>query len=196
MTHYQRMGEWLISAGLINAKQLEEALRTQRASRGRLGEILTSMGWVTEDQVLACLSDQYSIPIIDLDSCDPEPAALRTVSMSWSQSHLILPIRVRDGEIDVVVSDPIDVRGTDEVFRVTRLRPRLSLATPTSLFRAIPRAYSLEVAAEAAPVEPRESPAKPKRPGKVDPQKDRIQLLVVLNESAAEPNMWTKLTGS
>lgn len=209
MTTYQRMGEWLVSAGLITEPQLREALRAQRAARGRLGEVLTAMGLVTEDQLMLCLSAQYSLPIADLERMKPDPAALRLVSHAYCQSHLVLPFKVRpeDGEVEMVCSDPIDVRPTDEVSRITKKRVRLSLATPTQLYRAINKAYSLDFITEepvpppvlsleegavpALPTEPRR-----RRQPKIDPQNDRRQLLLVLNEASAEPSLWDKLTGS
>lgn len=190
MTHYQRMGEWLVAAGLISRSQLEQALRAQRASRGRLGEVLTSMGWVTEEQLVMCLSHQYNLPIADMEKLQAEPAAIRIVSMSWAQSHLILPVRVLDREVHVILCDPIDVKGTDEIFRVSGLRPRISLTTPTALYRAIPRAYALPMAEEDAA-----APAKPKKPMKVDDLKDRKHLLSSLSEATTEPSIWSKLAG-
>lgn len=208
MTTYQRMGEWLVSAGLITEPQLREALRAQRAARGRLGEVLTAMGLVTEEQLMLCLSAQYSLPIADLDKLQAEPSALRLVSHAYCQGHLVLPWRVRteDGEIEMVCSDPIDVRPTDELTRITKKRVRLSLATPTQLYRAINKAYALGFVGDAPPpvaelkLEEGGSADMPKprlkRAPKIDPQTDRRQLLLVLNEAAAEPSLWDKLTGS
>lgn len=214
MTTYQKMGEWLVSAGLLNTAQLKEALRAQRAARGRLGEVLTAMGLVTEDQILMCLSAQYDMPIADLDKADPEPAALRLVSHAYAQAHLFLPISITHSEIHVICSDPIDVRPSDELTRVTGKRIRMQLSSPTALYRAINRCYldfqpsdkpfsapEQEPTAEpelALVVNPDAVAAQPKakRKPKIHSQEDRTRLLLLLNENTQEPGLWDKLTGS
>jgi type IV pilus assembly protein PilB len=148
------------------------------------------MGWVSEEQLVMCLSHQYNLPIADMAKLEPEPAAIRIVSMAWAQSHLILPVKILEREVQVILCDPIDVKGTDEIFRVSGLRPRISLATPASLYRAIPRAYSIPTASEDP-----EAGAKPKKPMKVDDLKDRKHLLTSLSEATTEPSIWSKLAG-
>ncbi|MCG9894850.1 MAG: hypothetical protein MH204_05190 [Fimbriimonadaceae bacterium] len=185
------MGDWLLRAGLLTEEQLDQALRAQRSSRGRLGEVLTAMGLVTEQQILECLSSQYDLPVADLDRLEIDPTVMRLVSMSFAQSHLILPTREVHGEIECLVADPIDVRSTDEITRVARKRARLLLATPTELYRAIHKAY-------AVPSSPRlsvEEGGRPRRPMKVDAQKDRRSLLKLLETNMAEETLWQKLGG-
>jgi hypothetical protein len=207
MTTYQKMGEWLVSAGLLNTAQLKEALRAQRAARGRLGEVLTAMGLVTEDQILMCLSAQYDMPIADLEKAHPEPAALRLVSHAYAQSHLFLPISITHSEIHVICSDPIDVRPSDELTRVTGKRIRMQLSSPTGLYRAINRCYLDFQPLEKPLVAPEpelelvindEMQVKPKakRKPKIHSQEDRTRLLLLLNENTQEPGLWDKLTGS
>jgi hypothetical protein len=212
MTTYQKMGEWLVSAGLLNPAQLKEALKAQRAARGRLGEVLTAMGLVTEDQVLMCLSAQYDLPLADLDRMVPDQAALRLVSHAFAQANLFLPVEIRGSEIHVVCSDPIDIRPSDELTRITGKRCRLQLASPTSLYRSINRWFldlrpfvapgaesgpELEVVQGLAP-SPGELPEvkAPARKVKIHSQEDRTRLLLLLNETSTEPGLWDKLTGS
>jgi hypothetical protein len=47
----ERLGEVLVSLGLVAPAQLEEALREQRSTGRRLGEILVSRGLVRPDQL-------------------------------------------------------------------------------------------------------------------------------------------------
>lgn len=206
MTTYQKMGEWLVSAGLLTPAHLKEALKAQRAARGRLGEVLTAMGLVTEDQVLMCLSAQYDIPMADLDKIVPEQAALKLVSHTYAQSALFFPYSVSETEIEAVCSDPIDIRPSDELTRVTGKKCRLMLASPTALYRAINRWY-LDLRPFTTPptksdieLEVVEGQIREEAPGgrriKVQTQEDRAQLLLLLNEHTAEPGIWDKLTGS
>lgn len=55
-----RLGRMLRQRGLINDRQLHEALRVQEAERGArsLGEILVARGWVQPAQIAACAQEQ------------------------------------------------------------------------------------------------------------------------------------------
>ena len=47
----QRIGEVLLEDGRVSAPQLEEALRQQKAMKARLGDLLTGLGFVTEEDI-------------------------------------------------------------------------------------------------------------------------------------------------
>ena len=47
----QRIGEVLLEDGRVSAHQLEEALRQQKTMKTRLGDLLTGLGFVTEEDI-------------------------------------------------------------------------------------------------------------------------------------------------
>lgn len=190
MTQYQKMGEWLVQAGLVSRERLDQALRAQRSSKGRLGEILTSMGLITEQQVLDCLSQQYELPVEKLGRLTIEPEALRAVGSQTALAFLVLPHRITETDLHCVVSDPIDVRATDELIRLTRKRIVMTLASPTELYQAIIRAFSLPWDTPAA-----DQPKTKRKPAKARKQEDRSQLLLLLQDGQGEPSLWEKFGG-
>jgi len=50
---YLRLGELLISEGLITPSQLEKAISVQRQESGRLGEVLIKLEMIKEAHVVA-----------------------------------------------------------------------------------------------------------------------------------------------
>ncbi|OAB37702.1 glycosyl transferase [Paenibacillus macquariensis subsp. defensor] len=52
-----RMGEMLVSRGIITAAQLEHVILSQKQYGGRLGDILVDMGFVTSEQMIKEMSD-------------------------------------------------------------------------------------------------------------------------------------------
>jgi hypothetical protein len=61
----KKMGEVLIDEGLVKEDQVQEALRRQRATGESFGEILVSMGFVTEMDIARTLVKQSGLPYID-----------------------------------------------------------------------------------------------------------------------------------
>src|SRR5262249_47811713 len=74
-----RLGDRLVAEGLITPDQLHRALAAQKGTRDKLGGILVRMGFITEDKLLAFLSQQYNVPSITLTQLDIDPEVLKLV---------------------------------------------------------------------------------------------------------------------
>jgi type IV pilus assembly protein PilB len=61
-----KLGQLLINNHLITEEQLEKALELQKKEAGRLGSNLIKLGFLTEDKLVAFLSQQYGVPAISL----------------------------------------------------------------------------------------------------------------------------------
>lgn len=55
-----RLGEILVSRGLVSREQLAQALELQRQTGERLGEVMIAQGWLTETQLRRALTRQRS----------------------------------------------------------------------------------------------------------------------------------------
>ena len=61
-----RLGELLTKASLISQDQLKDALKAQKETGGKLGETLIKLGFVSEEDITECLSQQFGVPSINL----------------------------------------------------------------------------------------------------------------------------------
>lgn len=52
---YMRLGDLLLSSGVISHEQLERALELQKESKERLGDVLVQSGIITEQQLIEAL---------------------------------------------------------------------------------------------------------------------------------------------
>ena len=60
----KRLGDILISEGVITEEQLEEALEKQRDMKGKkLGAVLVELGMTTEDDIVTALQRQLSLDL-------------------------------------------------------------------------------------------------------------------------------------
>lgn len=184
MIQYQRLGDALVQRGLITQARLQKALDVQMQSGLRLGEIMVGMGMVTEDDLTACLAEQYGLDIVDVDSITPEPAALELVSPSFALAHLILPIRVTDEELVCVVVDPLDLTATDATAHHARRKVTFALCSATRTFNAIQKAYKLGQQKTTTDKKTHVAEAGKKNAGKPGRrQEDRAALLLALQSA-------------
>ena len=170
---YKRLGEILVSKGLLNEERLAHALASQKSSGSRLGEVLAAMGWLSEEDLAKTLADQFDYGYTDVDEVVPEAKALKLVSGRWALAKLMLPLSFSDGVLEVAIADPIDVESTDELRVKTGVPLSIHVAKASALRSAIIRYYTLEIESK-----PRRSLSKK---AKVDNQVDREALLNALD---------------
>ena len=65
-----RFGELLLSKGLLNRRELTEALNEQRNRGGRLGEILVKLKMVSDEDVRCALAEHLATERVHLDGKD------------------------------------------------------------------------------------------------------------------------------
>ena len=63
---YMRLGDLLISAGVIDQDQLRDALAIQKQTKERLGDVLIGSGIITEQQLIEALQMQLGVDFVDL----------------------------------------------------------------------------------------------------------------------------------
>ena len=133
----KRLGDILIDSGFLTAAELAEALSAQQGSNKRLGEIIVEMGLLTELDILRAVSSQYDIPIIDLQNVDIDPNATKTVSESYCEENLIIPIGYEDDKIVVALYDPLNILVADDLRFRTGNEIIPMLATKNAIREAI-----------------------------------------------------------
>lgn len=156
---YRRLGEMLVSSGLISNLQLSIALAAQQTSNKRLGEIVVERGFCTEDQIASCLAEQYGYNHANLATIQVNPGALSLLKADFAIEQCILPINVTDQDVELIVADPSNVAGTDHVALHTKKRLILQIAPRTALQDKIREVYGcdnvIEVPAQESTLPPR-----------------------------------------
>lgn len=166
---YKRLGELLVSKGLISNLQLSIVLAAQATSNRRIGDILVERGFVTEEQIARCLAEQYGYPLVDPTEAVPQPNALMALPPDQALSMAVLPLAVDDDEFRCALSDPVDIVATDDLAKLLRRRITVMVAPHSRLLSAIRRWYGLdepvaqELFGELASVPPRFTDAEPRR---------------------------------
>ena len=136
-----RLGEQLVSSGVISAEQLAEALHHQSDSGRRLGEVLVSSGLLDERSIARVLAEQYGLEVVDLRQLRPEPDALGTIPESLARGLLAIPVKATPEQLSVVVADPAYPGLVDELARASGRDVVLRVAPTSDVRRAIDQSY-------------------------------------------------------
>ncbi|QDU81891.1 Type II secretion system protein E [Polystyrenella longa] len=135
------LGARLVRAGLLSQDDLERALERQEKDNTRLGEILTRMGLVEEEEILPFLNQQLGVPSVRLREGIVDPKVVQMIPRSHAETLKAVALFKVRKEIFVAMAEPQNLRQVDEVERLTGLTVRPVIALKSSIERLIPRCY-------------------------------------------------------
>lgn len=137
-----RLGEILLSAGLITVSDLENALEKQRETGVRIGALLVADNIITESELVQALSHQSGIHWVDLKNMSVDAKMLSLVPLSIARKHRVFPLDARriDNTIDVLflaMEDAMDKEAIRVVAGAANMHVQPLYATPSSIETAI-----------------------------------------------------------
>ena len=138
----RKLGDILISHGVIDEEKLVAALSDQRAFGGKLGRTLVDLGYVSEDQLIRALSQQLGLETVDLDHLEVQEEALSCLPVDACERYGVFPVRVDEAErvLRVATAEP-DRQTLQEVAQMAQYTIEPLLASLSSVDRAVRKHY-------------------------------------------------------
>lgn len=149
MRNRMRLGDLLISVGKLSQDQLENALKVQKATGKKLGELLVDEGYVTERDIIQVLEFQYGIPHVDLEKYFIDSNVAKSISEKLARKHILIPINIDRGKIVVSMADPLNIFAIDDIKMVTGMDVKPVISTRLNILNAIDKYYGKETAENA-----------------------------------------------
>jgi MSHA biogenesis protein MshE len=137
-----RLGDMLVSQGVISGQQLQQALNEQKRSGRRLGRILIEDGITTEETIGKALAQQLKVPYLELTRDRVHTRTGRLLSETQARRFRALPIDEAGGVVRVGMADPTDYQSFDEVQRILGREVDLVVITEASLNRVLDLLHS------------------------------------------------------
>ncbi|MBU2044678.1 MAG: Flp pilus assembly complex ATPase component TadA [Candidatus Omnitrophica bacterium] len=145
MARYKKLGDILISEGIIAEKQLKEAITLQEKEGGKLGEVLIRLGYVNEEQIVIALSKQLSIPYVSLASGKLKPNADQNledlIPQDFAIKNIVLPLSRSLNSLTVVMFDPLDLILLDNLKKITGCEINVVVSTRSDILKALESFY-------------------------------------------------------
>ena len=92
----QRLGQILISRQWLSQEQLQVGLAEQSRNPQALGGILTALGFISEQQLFSALAEQAGLPFINLEAHTTAPEVLQKVPQELARTLQLLPLAYCD----------------------------------------------------------------------------------------------------
>ncbi|MCX7994224.1 MAG: hypothetical protein N3A65_00405 [candidate division WOR-3 bacterium] len=131
------IGELLIKSGLINETQLNEALEIQKRSKKRLGEILIELGYLKSHDLIWLLSEQASIPFIDLKPEVLNSKLILSFPEKLLYQYCIIPLYEIDNKLYLATGNPADKEGIEKIKEIVKKEVVVSAAEPEKIIKLL-----------------------------------------------------------
>jgi type IV pilus assembly protein PilB len=137
----ERLGDLLVSEGLLSREMLQQALAEHRSSGMPLGFVVAKQGLVPEVEVTRLVARQLRVPAVDLSRFEADPRLLKLIPAELARRHLVLPLK-RDGRtLTVAMANPTDQILLQELRFLTRFDLFPVFAGEVTLRNLIDRYY-------------------------------------------------------
>ena len=137
----ERLSEILIKKGAITEEKLNQALLVQKEKGGSLGDILVSLGAITQRDLLAILSQELGIPPISLSKFKIDPEITKFIPKKIAANYQIMPISKMGNVLTVAMADPLNVFALDDIKNVTGMDITPIITTQDDVRAAIDQHY-------------------------------------------------------
>ena len=136
-----RIGDLLVSKGLIKEDQLMTALDEQKKSGKKIGKALIDLNFVTEQQMLEVMADHFSYPFVDLVRFQLNTELITQLPETQARRFRAILLADQPDGFLVGMLDPLDLMAIDELQRNLKRPVHPAFVKEQDLMNALDRAY-------------------------------------------------------
>ena len=137
----------LVQDGVVDEAAMLEALNAAKERRTNIVTQLVSSGAASARDIAVAASNEFGVPLFDLDAINLDVETVRVASDKLIAKHRVLPIFRRGRRLFLAVADPTNQHAIDEIKFQTTLSIEVVLVEEDKLQRAIDKAIEQAEAA-------------------------------------------------
>jgi len=142
MSPRKKLGELLLSEGLIDEIQLRSAIGHQKNWGGKLGSTLVELGFLKETDIAKVLEEQLKQRCLNLGDLRPDTEAMKLITMQDALKYDVFPIRLSGSELTLAMANPYDLTIIDELSFKLGKKIKGVLAVESAIKKSIVTHYS------------------------------------------------------
>src|ERR1700749_3846769 len=141
------LAQRLVQDGLLDESAMQDAIAKAKDKRTNLVTYLVSANLATARDIAISASNEFGVPLLDLDAVAIDQDALRAVSEKLLTKHRVLPLMKRGKRLFLAVSDPTNLHALDEIRFQTSMSIEFVVVEDDKLQIAVTRAIDQAEAA-------------------------------------------------
>jgi len=142
----KRIGQILTDLGLIDDDQLKEMLAEQEARGGELlGRVGVSLGFYSDEQLGEALAEQWNTVFVTLYDKNITHGLADVISKTMAEMYRVVPLSLEDNQLTIATADPQKIQIADELRVFLGHEITVVVATDSEIDKAIETFYSGDV---------------------------------------------------
>src|SRR5277367_4171852 len=109
------LAQRLVQDGLVDEPGMQDAISKAKERRINLVTHLVMSNLATARDIAISASNEFGVPLLDLDAVAIDQEAVRAVSEKLLQKHRVLPLMKRGKRLFLAVADPTNLHALDEI---------------------------------------------------------------------------------
>src|SRR5258708_726514 len=130
----------LVQDGVVDERAMLEAINTARERKASVVTQLVSSGAANARDIAVAASNEFGVPLLDLDGLNLDLEAVRLVSDKLLAKHRVLPVFRRGKRLFLAVADPTNMHAIDEIKFQTSLGIEAVIVEDDKLQKAVDKA--------------------------------------------------------
>lgn len=139
-----KLGELLLYSNKITKEQLNKALRQQKTTGQKIGEILVNEGYVTDNEIMEVLEFQLGIPHVDLEKYIIKPEVVLEIPENIARRYELIAIDKKKDYLLVAMSDPLNFFAIDDIKMLTKSEIQIAISSREAIIKNIDKFYRKE----------------------------------------------------
>src|ERR1700732_400562 len=130
----------LVQDGVVEEAAMLEAMNVARERNTSIVTQLVTSGAANARDIAVAASNEFGVPLCDLDSLTPDLETARLVSDKLLAKHRVLPIFRRGKRLFLAVADPTNLHAIDEIKFQTGMGVEAVVVEDDKLQKAVDKA--------------------------------------------------------
>jgi general secretion pathway protein E len=135
------IGQVFLERGMIDEEELRTALNLQSESKEKIGKLLVDLGYVSEKDCLAVVSEHLGIPLISGAQYPAVPVLENVLTHRFMKQCKSVPIAFEDNILTLAMTDPLDDATQDLIGQTTGYTVRAVLGAESEIMDVLERFY-------------------------------------------------------
>jgi type IV pilus assembly protein PilB len=135
------LSELLVSSGQVTREEMEAALRERAATGRSLGEILSELGLVSEEDLIRASAAEAGMEFIDLNDQQLDPEATKLIPEALARRHRVLALAYRGDTPVIGMANPSDVFAVDDLRTLLGNDLHIVVCSPGQISEYLSRVY-------------------------------------------------------
>ncbi len=147
MAERKLLGEILKEKAGISEEDVQRGLRLAKQQKIKIGQALLSAGIVNEEQVTRALCAQFRLPFVNLAKSKLSPATIALLDADLVEQFHVIPVKKEANGLIVAIDDPDRMMMLDDLRFRSGMEFRCALTTPSAFAGALRDHYGIDASA-------------------------------------------------